>query len=284
MTNKKFRLGSMKHEDYSSTDADVIVVGSDEVFSIPHGINFMMYGFGALTDQFFAYAPSFGQTDMSDLNEHHCKALIATGLKGFVGLSGRDIHSCNLIRELTGRDVKLVCDPVLLYDFTNTKAEIRRISPKYLLVYAYDRNFTDRTEIREIQNYAKSKGYITVSVGTYHRWCDKNVVCNPLEWLEYFRNAEEIITDTFHGAILSIITEKRTAYYLREINTNKLLGLLSFFGLENRIISNFTAREIERIQSVELDITAIRKMLTELRENSKNYISDTIDCIKVTNK
>ena len=91
-------------------------------------------------------------------------------------------------------------------------------------------------EIYSIKAYAKKKGLKVISAGTYHKWCDKNINCNPLEWIEYFRNAEEVITDTFHGAVLSIITQKKALVLRRSINGNKLTSLIEEYGLDNFLV------------------------------------------------
>lgn len=37
---------------------------------------------------------------------------------------------------------------------------------------------------------------------------DKFIDCSPFEVLAYFKNAQEVITDTFHGSIFSVITHR----------------------------------------------------------------------------
>ena len=45
-----------------------------------------------------------------------------------------------------------------------------------------------------------------------------------------------MITDTFHGAVLSIITQKKALVLRRSINGNKLTSLIEEYGLDNFLV------------------------------------------------
>ncbi|MBQ8751630.1 MAG: polysaccharide pyruvyl transferase family protein, partial [Clostridia bacterium] len=113
-----FRQANFRQLRYvESGSLDGVVVGADEVFSLENGVNPMMYGHGITAPRLVAYAPSFGQTDTERIRRFGCERLIASGLTGFTALSVRDRGSQAVVKELTGREVPLVCDPALLYDF-----------------------------------------------------------------------------------------------------------------------------------------------------------------------
>lgn len=275
--NKKFRQHTLRFEDYASSDVDVAAVGSDQVFSIPVGINMMMFGFGMRTNQIISYAPSFAQTDIRELDEHHCRPLVAAGLQTFTALSVRDIHSQEMVRTLIQREVPIVCDPALLYDFSEDRIAVRKPKKPYLLVYSYDRRMVEPDEVDAIRRYAKAHGLITVSAGTFHKWCDKNIVCNCLEWIEYFRYAEAIITDTFHGTIASIIARRPFTVCVRETNQNKLADLLRVTCTEDRRIQDITYEEVEAVLGTAMEWTSVDSALTQLRSNSMEYLQQALD-------
>lgn len=277
---RKYISKNFIFKSYALDNMDAVVVGSDEVFSLAVGCNMMMYGHGVNTDHLISYAPSFGQTDVARIEKFHCRELIASGLKRFDKLSVRDTNSAEIIKTLTGIKPTIVCDPVMLYDFRNEHADISRFhisGKKYLLVYSMDRWMVNPDEVNAIKTYAKKKGYITVSAGTFHKWCDRNIVCDPIEWLEIFRNAEEVITDTFHGSVLSIITNRPSFYYIRNLNSNKLMSLYKCFGLENRILKKIDCHEIERIASSSpIDFNLINESLMKLRKASEEYLLEAL--------
>lgn len=275
--NKKFRKNTFKFENYATANIDMAIVGSDEVFSIPMGVNMMMYGHCVNTNKMISYAPSFGQTDIKLLEKYHAKTLVSEGLKKFIDLSARDENTYNIIKELTDRKAAIVCDPVLLYDFKNTKTDIKIPKQKYMIIYAYDFNITDKKEVTAIKEYAKKHKLITVSPGTYHKWCDKNISCNALEWIDLFRNAECVVTDTFHGTIVSVISNKPMAILVRnELNSNKMIDLLKRCGIQDRRLKNISEKELEKAFSKELDFSEINSNVLELRKNAEDYLKKAI--------
>jgi len=69
-------------------------------------------------------------------------------------------------------------------------------------------------------------------------WCDKNVIGTPFEIVGYMKNADYIITDTFHGCAFFIKFQKAFASIIRESNKNKMSDLLIKFGLTDHLIDN----------------------------------------------
>lgn len=279
--NKKFRKEKFRFENYATADIDMAIVGSDEVFSIPMGVNMMMYGHCVNTNKMISYAPSFGQTNIELLEKHNAKILVQEGLKNFVALSARDRNTAEIIEKLTDKKPQMVCDPVLLYDFKNEKVKFKTPKKKYMIIYAYDFNITDKKEVQAIKKYAKEHNLITVSPGTYHKWCDKNISCDALEWIEVFRNAECVVTDTFHGTIVSIITNRPMAVLVRnKLNSNKMTDLLERCGISNRRLEKISEEELEKIFSNEIDFKNINNKVKELRESSANYLKQAIENCK----
>ena len=267
----------LEFQSYNQNDCDAILIGSDEVFSIDVGCNKMMYGYG-LNKPAIAYAPAFGRTTEQLLKEFHCYELVKSGLEKMYALSARDRHTQKMILNMTKRNVPIVSDPVLLYDGRQFIVPIKPIKKKYLLIYAYDRNMIDKNEIQNIKEYAKRHGLITVSLGTYHKWCDKNIVCNAKEWYSYFKDAQCVITDTFHGSIVAIKNHCNVAVFIREsINAFKLESLLIETGLQKRRLNQITVENLEFILSEKIDYEKVDKMINNLLITSKQYLKSSLE-------
>lgn len=280
LKNKKFRECSFRYEPYCSADIDAAIVGADEVFSLELGVNMMMFGHGVNTRRMIAYAPSCGQTDMRRIEKYHCKELIRSGLNSFSALSARDTGTKTIIESLTKRNVEIVCDPVLLYKFDLNNYPLPSAAPKrkYLVVYSYDARFVSADEIAAIRQYAKAHQLVTVSPGTYHGWCDVNITCNALEWLKCVGSAEAVITDTFHGTIASVITDRPVAlYYSRTVNSSKMLDLIDRLGLRDRLLNAVSYDEIERVLSTEPDMSALNERVNDFRCRSLQYLVDSLN-------
>ena len=266
---------------YDQSGCDAIVIGSDEVFSIDVGFNPMMYGLGMGEIPAVAYAPAFGRTSTELLQERGCYDKVCEGLMNMHSLSARDTHTQEMIRALTGREAPLVCDPVLLYDGRAFSGKVKPIGNPYLLVYAYDYNMTDRDEIAAIRSYARKHGLITVSAGTYHAWCDKNIACGPLEWYQYFKEAACVVTDTFHGSIVSIKNHRRVAVFIRQkINAFKLESLLNELGMKDQQLNAVSEDELERVLSRPIDYSAIDERIRKMAEKSGEYLKNALERAK----
>ena len=279
LINKKYREQVFNYGSYCNTSVDAALVGADEVFSLELGVNMMMFGHGVNTNHMIAYAPSCGQTDMERINHFHCKELIGGGLKRFTKLSARDTRTQQIVAELTGRKVELVCDPVLLYKFPLESYSLPKGTPKkdYMVVYSYDARFIDEKEIKAVKEYSKKHNLITVSPGTYHKWCDVNIACNALEWLKCIQGAKVVVTDTFHGTIASAITNRPMAiYFSQSVNSSKMLDLVSRLGLENNLMKEVSYSEIERVLSSETDMQTLNGCIDKFREESNAYLINAL--------
>ncbi len=284
LINKEFRKNHFSLCNYATADIDCAVVGSDEVFSIECGANMMMYGHCVNTDYVFSYAAAFGQTDVDLLKKYHADTLVRAGLEQMYRVAVRDEKSANTVKALTGKQPEIVCDPVLLYDFSNTHVKYKPIKKKYLVVYAYDKNMNSPEEVQAIRQYAKENDLLIVSPGTYHKWCDINIACDCLQWVEYIRNAQAIITDTFHGTILSIITNCPMVIKVRNINTNKLNALIKEFHLESRAIEKFSAENLTNIFRQKVDFDSVNSIWKEKQKAGLQYIQETLKQIQEENR
>lgn len=282
LINRKFRIKHFMHGSYSLTNVAAAIVGADEVFSLELGANMMMYGHGVNTDKMIAYAPSIGQTDLKRIEKYHCKELISSGLNRFIALSARDIHTKNIIEILTGREAEIVCDPALLYKFPLSEIQLPKGTPgkNYIVVYSYDARFVAPDEVKEISEYAKKHNLLTVSVGTYHKWCDVNIACDPLQWLKCIQNAKAIVTDTFHGTIASIITQCPMAlYYSPTVNSNKMLDLIERTELQDRKLNALSCEELDRIFKQSINFIELEKRIERFRDLSLNYLKSALQSI-----
>lgn len=254
---------------------DGIIIGSDEVFSLFVGPTPELFGYNLPSKKVFAYAGCFGPTTVEDVRKVHCEDFVRNGLNSMNGLSMRDQNSIDIAKEFTGRDAELVVDPVILYGY---KKELEGLTkpdlPKYLLVYAYESRLNAPKEYQAILDYAHNKGMKVVCPGFFHRWADVNINTDPVELLRYFKYAECVVTDTFHGAVMSIITGRELAVKIRD-NGNKLMNLLSEYGLDGRVISD--EWNLDAIFSQQQNNEYVRSEVERRRKESMNYLGRMIN-------
>ncbi len=280
--SKKHLLDEFKKpllgEYYSrAKNLDAVFVGSDEVFSVEGGVNPYFFGIGVPCDNIFAYAGCCGPANLAEIKEKHMDALIEGGLKTFKNISVRDENTKDTVLSLTGINPSIVCDPVILYGYmSEQKTMERKIKSDYMVVYAYDENMNDKNEVKVIKEYAKKYNLKIISVGFYHKWCDKCVDGTPIEILNYFKYANCVITDTFHGSVMSMITNADFVTKIRN-NKNKLYDLLTRFELSDRIIDTFDA--MDNILRQKIDYKKVNTIIENSRAKSMEYINLCLDMV-----
>lgn len=281
--NKYYKQLGLTEEPNYLPELDTLVIGSDEVFNCIQanknvGYSLELFGKDNNAKKVITYAASFGNTTVKKLEDNGKKEEIAGLLKNINAISVRDQNSGNIVKELTNRDVAFSLDPVLIYDYIGKCKEIPEIktNEKYIIVYAYS-NRISAEESKYIKEYAKQNNLKVYAIGGAQSCADKFIDCSPFEVLAYFKNAEMIITDTFHGSIFSIITHRNFVTLVRKSvgnkygNEEKLTDLLKRLGLEDRITFDLQ-NDLENILKREIDYKKTDEIIKVQRENTINYL------------
>ena len=187
----------------------MLVIGSDEVFNCTQsnldvGYSPQLFGYENSAEKLITYAASFGSTTIEKLDKYGKTTEISNLLKEFDAISVRDKNSHDIIKTLTAIDPIDSIDPVLLYDFSNEVDNIDVDLSNYIVVYAYSERI-NKIEAEAIQAFAHSKGKKTLSIGVKQSFTDLYVNVDPFTLLAYIKNADYVITDTFHGTVFSIM-------------------------------------------------------------------------------
>lgn len=275
--NKRKKLNNFRQKNnlegeyYSKARGlDVVVIGSDEIFSLEPGLNPCFWGMGVPCKHVISYAASCGPTTENFINSHYADEFVTAGIKRIDKLSVRDKNTYNIVKSRTSKNVTIVCDPVLLYDFSEErKLKTKQIRKKYCIVYSYDNNMNDIETINSIRSYSLKYGLKIYSIGYYHKWCDKNINLSPLEVFTWFENAECVFTDTFHGTVISLVCN---AEFVTKIsnNWNKLSFLLEQYGVTERQVTSF--KDIEKVASNKIDYVLVNRRIEEVRTLSLNFL------------
>ena len=140
-------------------------------------------------------------------------------------------------------------------------------------MYSYDYNMNDDTTVNSIKRYAEKRGLKVYSLGYFHKWCDENPNVSPLELFVWFKCADMVFTDTFHGSVISLTTQSQFISLIRN-NQNKLAFLLQQYGVDNRVTSDVT--DIEGIVDMPIDYNVVGKTILRIREKSKEALIEAI--------
>lgn len=279
-------LGISNEMNYNPA-LDCLVIGSDEVFNCIQknsnvGYSLELFGKDNCAKKLITYAASFGNTTLEKLQKYGKVNEIGILLRKFDAISVRDINSGTIIEELTGRIPAYNLDPVLTYDYMKCCDKIPRIKieEKYLILYAYAGRISN-DEAKWIAEYAKKKKLKIYAIGGIQKCADQFVDCSPFEVLAYFRNAEEVITDTFHGSIFSIITHRPFTTLIRKSvgnsygNEEKLSDLLKRLELNTRMTTKIES--VENINEQVINYEKIDEILKIHRKVARQYLQKNLE-------
>lgn len=256
---------------------DIIVIGSDEVFNCAQstwfGFSRQLFGYGLNADKVITYAASFGATTIKNLDSLGIKKEVAESLANISTISVRDENSYKVIEELIHKEPVMNVDPVIIYDYSKyMPAEVNL--KDYMIVYTYPGRITDKNEISAIKAFARKKGLKLISIGHYFPWVDQVITPTPFEVLAYFKNANYIITDTFHGSVFSLKFNKQFCTLIRNMNTNKLTFLLKQFGLEGRIVKS--TADIDKLMDQPINYESVNKKIAQETAKSVKYLKENL--------
>jgi len=249
---------------------DVIVVGSDIVWdfkNLAYGIDLVYFGYFLNTKKLISYAVSFGAINKEEM----IPDIIKKGIQKFKKISVRDTNSADIIKKIGIRDVQVVVDPTLLYDFSGDEIDCNLSD--FILVYAF---CIEDYQKDQIKKFAKEKCLKIVAITYKQNWCDKNVVAlGPFEWLGYFKKAKYVFTSTFHGTLFSIKYKKNFVTIPNNSINNKIRYILDTLNLNNRIWNE--KEKLDDIINNNIDYTKVGVSLNKLTEDSLKFLNEAIN-------
>lgn len=254
-------------------ETDRIIVGSDQVWNCDCTHEDYTYMLDFLPDDFpfYSYAASFGYSDIPEKYKEKTISL----LKRFNGITVREQKAVAIIEKYLGISVPVVADPVLLLDKEKWDQLIRPIEKRYIFVYQAEK----QPELIELaKNIAKKRKcpiYIVSTVwrGTAGRNVKNVSDCSPEMFLSYLKNAEVVITNSFHGTAFSILFNKDFwVQPLSRNNTNSRIdSILALMGLEQR---KTLETDVDDTLGIEYD--AVSTKLNEFRKKSLNILKNML--------
>lgn len=227
---------------------DAVVVGSDQVWRIEYAYpDIQTYFLDFITDsniRKLAYSASFGTDEMefSKRQARECGNLI----KDFDFISVREDSAIDLIMnrykwQCKNKPVHTL-DPTMLLtreDYTALSSGCDDAPDGELFYYILDMT-DDKRKVLDI--LSRNLGYKPFTVKSK----DEDIYANPNDrivspvehWLESFRKAKYVFTDSFHGCVFSIIFNKEFIVYgNRGRGMSRFSSLLNdFSGLSSRIV------------------------------------------------
>jgi hypothetical protein len=263
------------HQPEKLQEYGLVIVGSDEVWNLCHpwygGVP-LFYGVGVRTQKLVSYAASFGNYDANAGLDAGLDEYWADQLKSFDQISVRDENSRGIVRSALGIEPTLVLDPCL--QFGTADPEKKRNSQPYVAVYGH--NFTGWFS-RELQQWARRRGYQLVSIGYRNDWVDKQwITASPDEFWEFMAHAEAVATNFFHGCVFALRNAKPFVCELTPYRSHKVQDLMFSLCAQEHLVDEATpSTHYDRMLSEPL-APGIQHQLTMLRQTSDAYLDKVL--------
>lgn len=275
--------------------ADTFIVGSDQLWNYPlcrTAETFFYLDFVDDDKKKIAYGTSFGHNEIRGTAEE--KRFSGFYLNRFDAISVREDYAVDLCKNAFGADAVQVLDPVFMCDKAHYEkcvedAETSKNPPKNKFVMAYILDPTDE-KLKAAQDTAERMGMELICLPNARmkgnmeaNWKIPKLENLSIEdWLWYFKNAEMVFTDSFHGTCFSIIFEKPfIAVANKGRGLDRFFSLTSLFGLENRVL--LSPSEIEEkgyLFTDTIDYEYVNRCIEAERERSWAWLKQALDAPK----
>lgn len=255
--------------------ADVYIVGSDQVWNSKYNQMIdrgFFLDFGDINTKRISFASSFGVSELDKNEFFETKRLLSK----FNSISVREDSGVKIINKM-GYNAKLVLDPTLMLnkETWSKYIEEKKIKGRYVLLFLlynedngateYARKIADKMEIEVIQLYWKPMKRPGVDKIAIYK--------SPFEFLRYVRDAEYVVTNSFHGTVFALNFNKQFITVARNEFNSRLESILRLCNIERRYITKeFDVSEALR----KIDYSSVNRILQNEREKSMTYLKQAL--------
>lgn len=257
-----------------SRDYDVLITGSDQVWNLNLTNNDFSYflDFAADNVKKIGYAVSVG-----DINCVNLERAIHE-IRKFFAISVREKSFLEYAKQRYDVTVTLCADPTILAGRSVfEKIASKRLNKnKYIFCFLME----SKPGIMEVaEKIAKETGYEIITNKTSAKYF---VHSSPNDFLSWVKNAEIVLTDSFHGTVFSILFGKQfiSDRYDGEKNVKiRIKDLLIILGIEDcfQEISLENYSSVKHRLSNKINYDFVQDKLTDFSNHSGDWLIHAIE-------
>lgn len=275
-----------KNTELSDTDYAAVIAGSDQIWNITIDDSDDAYFLPWVKKaKRIAYAPSFGAKNILEYAKD--SSVYSSYLNRFEYISIRENNGQKWIKELTGRDVPVVLDPTLLLSENDyqplVEAEVKGLPSKFIFYYAPHYDTAINQLVKKISNKLNLPVVAFNSKAFYVKQLNKLGFVlpekeNPSVYLYLIKNAELVITTSFHGTVFSSIyrknfwTVKNGGMFGSD---DRVLTLTNMLDLNDRLIPIEFNDEFDYLQ--EKDYFSCEQKLKDYKKKSIDFLANALE-------
>lgn len=264
-------------KDIADANFDIVVTGSDQIWNI-NATDFdeIYLGKGINTVK-LAYAVSCGTHIVEDAwLKNDLKQLFSE----YKAISVRDRATADFARKFGVVNPSIVCDPTMLLSRDEwdelSRAPKQKLPDKYIFLYT----LSCTKELVSIANNISETLGIPIVISKVTNQYDmvmrakKVLACGPQEFLYLLKNAQLVLTTSYHAMLFSLMYNKKF-FVVNGSSDNRHREIVERFGLDNNLLSvNMTEQEImESYDSMRTDYSG---MIQLFAQSSKDFLERNI--------
>lgn len=279
--NKHLHITKKRYESFERLYldppiADQYICGSDQIWNIKgtRGFNPVFYlGFVKDPKKRHSYAASMpadfplSERIIGDVVSH---------INNLETISVRESLIYELLQPYVSKPITHVLDPVFLLDMNQWQLladASKPIKEKYILIYPMGDNSSTYANAEMLSIKTGLPIYCITASNKKQKKVSKNFMPSIPAFLQLFKCAQYVITDSFHGTSFSIIFRKPFWSCQIKNNNHRITSLLDSLGLQNRYIP---LGEKIKVDTLPLDYSACVEQLEGKIRSSKQFVDNIL--------
>lgn len=256
----------------SPPNEDYYITGSDQVFNPKFKYTDIYYlNFPVGKAPKIAYAPSFGISTF----DNRFTPKIKEAIKDFDYLSCREKDGACFLSKIVNKVVPNVSDPTFLLTKEEWSSIIIPSKIKEKFIFVYDLS-GDKKLLTIAHRINVETGYkvicCTNNLKNHYRNCIRCYNLGPKDFLGYIKEAQYVITDSFHGTVLSLILDTKVISYIAQPKVSqRILSIMKELNLEEQVIYSPEHFNLNKIR-----FNGYTEALNNLINKSKFFLSNAL--------
>lgn len=273
------RYYSLEELRMNPPNYEVYICGSDQIWN-PY---FTLQGEGNVTTSYFldfgnekivriAYAVSFGCNEYSS----KVKNIVTPLLDRFKVISVREKSGSDIVKSMGYNNVYLMPDPSLLLsakDYDNIIGSSDSYTEDCFFYIIHSHQYLIKRIEKYFNNDLKEK-IVSTKKNRYS-------VMSIEKWLIHIKNSKIVVTNSFHGIVLSIIYKKQFIAVPVEGSgssmNDRIITFLEQFNLHERILDIYDENKILYLLSRPIEWDFVHNVINVMQRKAGLYIKKAIN-------
>lgn len=268
----------------TGNEYDVYLVGSDQVWNtelieVSSDYEYFLPHVNEEAKR-IAYSASIGM-DFEKID----RSLFQKYLSKFQSISVREKSYVEIISELSEKSCEYTLDPTMLLsgkDYAHLLIEPNIEEKPYILYFWYDMGDKGYGSVETVNILARKYGLSIKHTFLPYGHNASQLLANNVgcimysgieEFLWYIKNAQIVVTNSFHGTVFSILFGRPVYIFYPELRKCRQQNLVEMLEIRDRVVQKYMNPDE---LTMEMDYKAIFQMLEKERKKSLSYLNDAL--------